>query len=264
MRKLIFSLAATILTATAVACGSTQSQGPPVSSIPVLEYHGISTTPLNVSSAPYNVDVPAFTRQMSWLHSRGYQSVNITQYTAWLEGKPVMLPSKPVLITFDDGRQDSVLALPVLRQYGYQAAMFVVTAYANQSEPGQWETWQTLLGSGWDLQFHAGLLGHLTWQHPYYGRVPLADSQKDITTGVNEFHSITGTWPQTWAVPNGTWTAPLASWAATRFAVVWVEGGTFPPAAAAAKYHMRYRLEIYNGLSAQQMAGHLSDVRFSK
>jgi hypothetical protein len=98
MKRLVTAFLAVVVLILAVGC----SQAPqaratvsPVTHIPVLEYHGISAKPLKVSYAPYNVDLPAFKQQMSWLHSQGYQAITADQYVKWIYGQPVRLPAKP-------------------------------------------------------------------------------------------------------------------------------------------------------------------------
>jgi peptidoglycan/xylan/chitin deacetylase (PgdA/CDA1 family) len=250
----------------AVAAAFKDAKVPNLPAIPVLEYHGISAKPESRKYAPYNVDVPAFTAQMAWLHAHGYHSIGMDQYVAWLYHKPVNLPSKPILITFDDGRADSQLALPTLHKYKFNATMFVVTAFADYGSEGSksWESWKALISDGWDLQFHAGALGHLTWRNPYYTRVPLAASQRDINNGMTYFTRQTGIVSRTWAIPNGAWTPALAQWAATRFQVVWLEQ-SYPTSEFIAKqYRMRYRLEITVGDPVSYMTSHLNDLKFNR
>ena len=268
MKRLVTAFLAVVVLVLALGCSQppqARATVSPVTHIPVLEYHGISTKPLKVSYAPYNVDLPAFKRQMSWLHSQGYQTITADQYVKWIYRQPVSLPAKPILITFDDGRIDSPLALPVLHHYAYNATMFAVTQFADEGSAGNksWESWDQLVSNGWDLQFHAGAKGHSTPGNPYYCRASLANSQKDITNGLAELKAKTGVTSQTWAVPNGCWTAPLAQWAATKFKVIWLEG-SMPDAATAKEHHMRYRVEIANGQYEKlpYLQSQISDPRF--
>ena len=74
-----------------------------VTQIPVLCFHGIGTPSRVVDSVDYyNTTLANFKAEMAWLASNGYQTITPQQYTAWLAGKAVTLPAKPVLITFDD------------------------------------------------------------------------------------------------------------------------------------------------------------------
>jgi peptidoglycan/xylan/chitin deacetylase (PgdA/CDA1 family) len=95
----------------------------------VLAYHKIAEP--SVSDANPNTCVtPAnFKRQMLALSLMGYRSADHGEYLKARLGLPARLPEKPVLITFDDAFE-SVLtrALPVLKKYGFSAAVFMVSS----------------------------------------------------------------------------------------------------------------------------------------
>ena len=44
-----------------------------------------------------------FTADMTALHNAGYHSITLQQYLDWEAGKNPVLPSKPILLTDDDG-----------------------------------------------------------------------------------------------------------------------------------------------------------------
>src|SRR5690606_754156 len=78
-----------------------------------------------------NVTVDHFEDQLRWLRRHGYRSLNSAQFAGHLAGQSV--PSKSILITFDDGYLDNwVYAYPLLKQYGYSAMLFLVTSWANE------------------------------------------------------------------------------------------------------------------------------------
>jgi peptidoglycan/xylan/chitin deacetylase (PgdA/CDA1 family)/glycosyltransferase involved in cell wall biosynthesis len=94
--------------------------------LPVLLYHHVG--PLRPETIPgLTVSPERFERQVGWLARRGYTGICPSDWVRWRrEGKG--LPDKPVLFTFDDGYADLVEhALPVLRRYGFGAAVYVVT-----------------------------------------------------------------------------------------------------------------------------------------
>jgi glycosyltransferase involved in cell wall biosynthesis/peptidoglycan/xylan/chitin deacetylase (PgdA/CDA1 family) len=94
--------------------------------LPVLLYHHVG--PLRPGTIPgLTVSPQRFERQVRWLARRGYQGIRPADWLRWRhEGKG--LPDKPVLLTFDDGYADLVeYALPVLRCYGFGAAVYIVT-----------------------------------------------------------------------------------------------------------------------------------------
>jgi peptidoglycan/xylan/chitin deacetylase (PgdA/CDA1 family) len=94
--------------------------------LPVLLYHHVGPErPGTIRGL--TVSPERFERQVRWLARRGYKGICPADWLRWRrEGKG--LPEKPILITFDDGYEDlATYALPVLRRYGFGAAVYVVT-----------------------------------------------------------------------------------------------------------------------------------------
>ncbi len=110
--------------------------------LPVLLYHHVGRprpeTPPDLTVSPQR-----FEQQVRWLARRGYQGICPADWLRWhREGKG--LPEKPVLLTFDDGYADLVdFALPVLRRYGFGAAVYIVTG-----QLGGTNAWDEAGGSG--------------------------------------------------------------------------------------------------------------------
>jgi len=95
-------------------------------SILVLNYHDVSTV---TSSSPYTVSPTAFATQMAALRQAGFHTVRLTDLEALRAGRPVRLPSRPLLLTVDDGPASNwVDADPVLRRYGFNAVAFLITS----------------------------------------------------------------------------------------------------------------------------------------
>lgn len=110
--------------------------------LPVLLYHHVG--PLRAGTFPeWTVSPERFERQVRWLARRGYTGICPSDWVRWRrDGKG--LPDKPVLLTFDDGYVDlAEYALPVLRRYGFGAAVFVVTG-----QIGGENRWDQAHGSG--------------------------------------------------------------------------------------------------------------------
>ena len=87
----------------------------------VLMYHKVNDLPGN----PLSVPVGVFDEQMAQLRELAYTVValdDVLEYYA----NAAELPSRSVLITFDDGYRDNLEnAMDVLRRYGYPAVLFV-------------------------------------------------------------------------------------------------------------------------------------------
>jgi peptidoglycan/xylan/chitin deacetylase (PgdA/CDA1 family) len=128
-------------------------------SVPVLLYHGIG--PKSKGEA---ISLGEFTNQMLALKRAGYATVSIQDYYDFMRrGK--QLPSRSVLITFDDGRKDSYYPVqPVFKALGFRATMFVITKASLAGLSPKFYLSKTELeamqASGhWDLQPHAAY-GH--------------------------------------------------------------------------------------------------------
>lgn len=98
------------------------------SRVPILMYHSISDN-LFGKSHPYfqiNTSVETFAHQMRWLRSHGYRTVDLPELIEKFE-RGENLPNA-VVITFDDGYRDFLGgALPVLKQCGFSATIFLAT-----------------------------------------------------------------------------------------------------------------------------------------
>jgi peptidoglycan/xylan/chitin deacetylase (PgdA/CDA1 family) len=106
--------------------------------VPVLMYHLVGDP---APGAPYPglyVSAASFEAQMQALHDAGWHTITAGQLGAALAAnRPV--PARSIVITFDDGYTDNyTTALPILRQYGFDATFSVVArANANMMTPAE-------------------------------------------------------------------------------------------------------------------------------
>jgi peptidoglycan/xylan/chitin deacetylase (PgdA/CDA1 family) len=126
--------------------------------VPVLTYHGIDPR----VDSEYTITPKQFALQMAMLKNAGFHPISAEQYARLPGGSAKDLPSRPILITFDDGQLDSYrYADPVLRHFGFRATMFVITDPVDRGNPFylRWEEFRRMRDSGrWDLQLHAGAM----------------------------------------------------------------------------------------------------------
>ena len=96
------------------------------STVPALAYHKIAPIPAGARYRCNYVTPARFDLQLRALRAAGYQAISFSQYLAnRFDG--VSLPSRAVLITFDDGYRSTLdFAVPALRRYGFTATFFVV------------------------------------------------------------------------------------------------------------------------------------------
>jgi len=100
--------------------------------LPILLYPSIRTPPsMYVDLLGYRLSVSPrdFEVQMDWLASHGYHPVDFTDVRAYFAGtRP--LPSKPFVITLDDGYRDLyTTAYPILASHGFKAVAYIVSGF---------------------------------------------------------------------------------------------------------------------------------------
>lgn len=98
----------------------------------ILMYHSItSERPAN----RFEVTVDQFRQQMLWLQRAGRRGLSL----AAARESNTYGASRPVVLTFDDGYADNYTnALPVLRECGFSATIFVATGHVGGAN--EWET----------------------------------------------------------------------------------------------------------------------------
>ena len=148
---------------------------PDRSAVPVLLYHGIGAPGdfANAADAQYGVEAYDFAKQMTMIKHAGYQTIGLQTLVDFVRGRPVELPPRPLLLTFDDGRADSWTGSEsILKKLHFTAVMFVDVGRVSACDP-EYLTWDELrameAGGRWTMQLHAGPDGH---QYIQYGSSP--------------------------------------------------------------------------------------------
>jgi glycosyltransferase involved in cell wall biosynthesis/peptidoglycan/xylan/chitin deacetylase (PgdA/CDA1 family) len=93
----------------------------------ILLYHHIGFPVEETEHLSLTVSPAKFLRHVRWLRWRGYTAITPAQWLSW-RATGIGLPKKPVLFSFDDAYADLTKhAMPVLEQYGFQSAVFVIS-----------------------------------------------------------------------------------------------------------------------------------------
>ncbi|MYS93090.1 MULTISPECIES: polysaccharide deacetylase family protein [Streptomyces] len=142
-------------------------------SVPILMYHAIAHTPAS-STRALSVSPDTFAAQMRLLDDNGFTPLTTARLAAaWRGGPP--LPARPVLITFDDGYQGVHRhALPVLRELGFPATLFVATGWLRGPQEIAGAALDTMLD--WDevreLAAAGAEIGAHSHSHPQLDQLP--------------------------------------------------------------------------------------------
>lgn len=149
--------------------------------VPILMYHRVE----KVSHDRNTVPLDKFIWQMQYLQKNGYHTISVQQLERHLT-EQVPLPEKPIVITFDDGYADNYeYALPVLRQYGLTASVFVVAGWVGREcgwrKPGQrnatlmnWEELRAWQSAGMEVGAH-------TMHHPKLSQLTEAQIREELS-----------------------------------------------------------------------------------
>lgn len=167
----------------AAAAPRTRIEGA-VSEIRVLMYHNIPALQDPSSSMTFAVRGSSFRRQLELLERWGYTSLTFEDLELCLSGE-LSLPSKPVIITFDDAYADVYeVAFPLLKEFGMKAVVFVLadrTIKSNMWDNDQGEVYP-LISDAQILELKsAGFeIGSHTISHPRLVFLSEKDARQEI------------------------------------------------------------------------------------
>lgn len=134
----------------ATSSASTAQARQRVETFPVIYYHSIKTIPNNELGMPPE----EFEKQISYLAEHGYHSISSQQLYNYYYNKG-SLPSRPIMITFDDGYMDNyTTAFPILKKYGFTATVFLIVKKVGDPNCLTWKEVKELDQEGWDIQSH--------------------------------------------------------------------------------------------------------------
>lgn len=92
--------------------------------LPIIMYHSL----LKSQSGKYTVTPNMFKSDLQYLKNHGYTSVFVNDVIKFCEGKG-MLPSKPVIISFDDGHYNNYFyGLSILKELNFVANLNIIGA----------------------------------------------------------------------------------------------------------------------------------------
>ena len=174
--------------------------------VPILCYHQIRDWRAkdSQSSKDYIIPVESFREQMQMLADSGYHTVLPDQLYAYLT-TGAALPSKPVMLTFDDGDLDQYeTALPILDKHGFKGAFFIMTvAIGRRGKQHYMDKAQIK-----DLSDRGHMIGAHTWDHHNVKKYQGDDWKIQVEEPKTELEAIIGKPVRYFAYPFGLWNKP--------------------------------------------------------
>jgi peptidoglycan/xylan/chitin deacetylase (PgdA/CDA1 family) len=127
-------------------------QGPGDIIVPILLYHHIGFSLKD--EQVYYVSPEMFDQQMNLLYQWGYKTISV-QLLAQAIHEGAELPSKPILLTFDDGSETTyTTALPIMQRYNFTGVSYIVYYYVGLSHYMSADQIRALYGAGWEIGSH--------------------------------------------------------------------------------------------------------------
>jgi peptidoglycan/xylan/chitin deacetylase (PgdA/CDA1 family) len=118
--------------------------------LPIANYHAIAS-----GGDEFAVSEAAFVEQLDWLVSAGFHTVSLHDLAGYREaGTP--LPSRTVILTFDDGTEDALtVVLPALQRRGFKATFFITTGFVGKPGYLSWDGVRKLADAGMEIGSHS-------------------------------------------------------------------------------------------------------------
>lgn len=92
--------------------------------IPIIMYHGITGS--GGKESEYFISADRFENDLKWYRDKGYTTILPSQLYAYAE-EGARLPSKPILLSFDDGYCNNyTYAFPLLQKYNMKAVISII------------------------------------------------------------------------------------------------------------------------------------------
>jgi peptidoglycan/xylan/chitin deacetylase (PgdA/CDA1 family) len=221
--------------------------------VPILMYHVINDP---LPSSPYpDLYVPRdeFAEQMGALKDAGYTAVTLQQWwDSWhAHGR---LPSKPVIVSFDDGYHSHVAnAFPVLRALGWPGVLNLELKNIRSDYGLTAPEVRALIDAGWELDSH-------TIDHPDLTTVDANQLEHEVADSRAELRRRFGVPVNFFCYPAGRYddAAIAAVRAAGYLAATTTEPGLAEPDEAG-RFTLP-RVRVNNGLSGSALVGELASL----
>ncbi|MBC6111523.1 polysaccharide deacetylase family protein [Pedobacter fastidiosus] len=174
--------------------------------VPILCYHQVRNwkpTDGKVGK-DYIVEIQNFKDQMKMLADSGYHTILPNQLYAYLN-TGAKLPSKPIMLTFDDTDMDQFTVVrPTLDKLGYKAVYFIMTVSIGRK--GKFVDYMTKEQIK-QLADEGNVIGSHTYDHKNFKKYAGKDWEEQLDKPTKKLEEITGKKMTEFAYPFGLWNA---------------------------------------------------------
>ena len=152
----------------------------------------------------YIVEIQNFKDQMKMLADSGYHTILPDQLYAYLN-TGAALPSKPIMLTFDDTDLDQfTIVRPTLDKLGYKAVYFIMTVSIGKK--GKFVDYMSKEQIK-QLSDEGNVIGSHTYDHKNFKKYAGKDWEEQLDKPTKKLEEITGKKMTEFAYPFGLWNA---------------------------------------------------------
>ena len=174
--------------------------------VPILCYHQVRNwkpTDGKVGK-DYIVEIQNFKDQMKMLADSGYHTILPDQLYAYLN-TGAKLPSKPIMLTFDDTDEDQFTVVrPTLDKLGFKAVYFIMTVSIGRK--GKFVDYMSKEQIK-QLSDEGNIIGSHTYDHKNFKKYAGKDWEEQLDKPTKKLEEITGKKMTEFAYPFGLWNA---------------------------------------------------------
>ena len=170
----------------------------------ILSYHGVAESNADVDPEFLRVSPEAFRGQLDLLLGAGYKIVTVAELAAAARAADGEPPPGLAALSFDDGMDDNHHnLLPILREYGVPASVYVATGLIGKENPWMVPGTSRMMVEDELLELHAaGIeLGAHTVTHPNMEELTYEECLQEITDSRDYLRELTGAPIRTFAYP---------------------------------------------------------------
>ena len=174
--------------------------------LPILFYHYVEvvTDERDTIRKSLNIEPTVFESQLITLKNYGYTPIHLKQLIDYYNNKSP-LPSKPIVITFDDGYRDFYTdVLPIIKRQQAKATLYMVSGFRDYTK--NYLTTPQLLEISKELLVE---IGAHSVNHFNLGYIPLAEAIAEIEASKKDLEKLIGKPVTHFAFPYGAYTPPV-------------------------------------------------------
>ncbi|WP_231036255.1 polysaccharide deacetylase family protein [Pectinatus sottacetonis] len=115
-----------------------------------MEYHKVN----DIDNDEYTISTKMFDKQLDYLSAHGYKTISLMDFVrAKKYGEK--LPSKAVILTFDDGYEDNYTnVMPILKKHHMKETVFIIANYVGKKGYLTWNQLKEMQNTNFELGSH--------------------------------------------------------------------------------------------------------------